>query len=145
VKNMSAESRYFRFMHAVNDLSPRMVVQFTKLDYDRQMAFVANPKDSERIVGVSRYTIDSSRTEADFAIAIDDNFQGLGLASNLMRHLITHAEEQSLERLRGDVLRSNSAMRGLMEHLGFSAIADPEDPEVLVYSLALNNNDQATA
>jgi len=144
VKNMSAESRYFRFMHAVNDLSPRMVVQFTKLDYDRQMAFVAIPSGMERIVGVSRYTIDSSRVEADFAIAIDDNYQGQGLASNLMRHLIKHATEQDLYRLRGDVLRSNSAMRGLMEYLGFTATTDPDDPEVLVYSLKLNENSITT-
>jgi len=32
VRTMSAESRYFRFMHAINELSPQMVAQFTKLD-----------------------------------------------------------------------------------------------------------------
>lgn len=137
VRNMSAESRYFRFMHAVNDLSPRMVVQFTKLDYDRQMAFVAIPENSESIVGVSRYTIDSKRTEGDFAIAIDDDFQGQGLATQLMRHLIEHAREQSLKRIRGDVLRNNHAMRGLMEHLGFEGKTDPDDHEVVVYTYSL--------
>ena len=137
VKNMSAESRYFRFMHALNDLSPRMVVQFTKLDYDRQMAFVAVPEKIDSIVGVSRYTIDSNRIEGDFAIAIDDDYQGQGLASALMRHLIEHAREQALQRIRGDVLRTNSAMRGLMEHLGFECSGDPEDPEILVYTFTL--------
>jgi acetyltransferase len=137
VRNMSAESRYFRFMHALNDLSPRMVVQFTKLDYDRQMAFVAVPTNAETIVGVSRYTIDSRRVEGDFAIAIDDDFQGQGLASALMRHLIEHARAQSLQRIRGDVLRTNIAMQGLMTHLGFTATTDPEDSEILVYRYTL--------
>jgi len=137
VRNMSAESRYFRFMHAVNDLSPKMVVQFTKLDYDRQMAFVAVPDGADRIVGVSRHTIDSTRREADFAIAIDDEYQGQGLATQLMRHLIEHAKAQSLTRLRGDVLRTNTAMRGLMEHLGFDPQTDPDDPEIIIYSISL--------
>ncbi|KAG1694797.1 putative esterase YheT [Nymphon striatum] len=38
---MSSESKYFRFMHAVNDLTPEMLSRFTKLDYDREMAFGA--------------------------------------------------------------------------------------------------------
>ncbi len=139
VQNMSAQSRYFRFMHAVNDLSPRMVVQFTKLDYDRQMAFVAVPENSTAIVGVSRYTIDSERIAGDFAIAIDDNFHGQGIATQLMQQLIEHAKAQSLQALRGDVLRNNTAMRGFMEHLGFQGEIDPNDPEIMVYITHLNS------
>lgn len=150
VQNMSAQSRYFRFMHAVNDLSPRMVVQFTKLDYDRQMAFVAVPQESisnstdsstisSPIVGVSRYTIDSERTTGDFAIAIDDNFHGQGIATQLMHQLIEHAKAQSLQALRGDVLRNNTAMRGFMEHLGFKGEKDPQDPEIMVYFYQLTS------
>ena len=115
-----------------------MVVQFTKLDYDRQMAFVAVPENAENIVGVSRYTIDSRRIEGDFAISIDDKYQGQGLATELMTHLIEHAKAQSsLQRIRGDVLRSNSAMRKFMECLGFECSVDPEDADVLIYTLKL--------
>jgi len=137
VQNMSAQSRYLRFMHAVNDLSPRMVVQFTKLDYDRQMAFVAIPENSSAIVGVSRYTIDSERIAGNFAIAIDDNFHGQGIATQLMNQLIEHAKAQSLQALHGDVLNYNAAMRGFMEHLGFEGHRDPDDPELMVYTLHL--------
>jgi len=134
---MSAQSRYFRFMHAVKDLSPRMVVQFTKLDYDRQMAFVAVPENSTAIVGVSQYTIDGERISGDFAIAIDDNFHGQGIATQLMMQLIEHAKTQSLQALRGDVLRSNHAMRGFMEHLGFQGQRDLDDAEIMVYTYHL--------
>ena len=41
VHNMSSQSKYFRFMHAINDLTPEMLSRFTKIDYDREMAFVA--------------------------------------------------------------------------------------------------------
>jgi len=138
VQNMSAESRYFRFMHAINDLSPRMIAQFTKLDYDRQMAFVAvSDNGNGDVVGVSRYTMTTDRLSAEFAVSIDDDWQGQGLASALMKQVIAHAKAQNLQQLTGDVLATNNPMRGLMKSLGFNAIRDPNDKELLLYTLPL--------
>jgi len=138
VTNMSAESRYFRFMHAINNLSPQMIAQFTKLDYDRQMAFVAvSGSGSADVVGVSRYTMSSDRRSAEFAVSIADNWHGQGLASALMKLVIEHARAQSLVELVGDVLVTNTPMRGLMKSLDFVCSADPNDREVLRYTLPL--------
>lgn len=140
VQNMSAESRYFRFMHAINDLSPQMIAQFTKLDYNRQMAFVAvSESGSGDVVGVSRYAMSSDRLSGEFAVSIADNWHGQGLASSLMKLVIEHAKAQGLEKLVGDVLVTNSAMRGLMKSLGFEALADPNDREVLLFTLNLTD------
>ena len=136
VREMSAESRYFRFMHAINELSPQMVAQFTKLDYDRQMAFVA-VADDDHVVGVSRYAMDGERREGEFAVSVADAWQGVGLASALMRLLIEHATAQGLALLRGDVLRDNKPMHRLMESLGFESRADPEDRDIVIFTMAL--------
>jgi len=138
VKRMSAESRYFRFMHAINELSPRMVVQFTKLDYDRQMAFVAVSNDARDVVGVSQYSIQSDGIHAEFAVAIADDWQGLGLASSLMRLLIEHAKEKNIQQLYGDVLATNVAMQHLMKSLGFTATRKPDELDVLIYTYPLD-------
>jgi acetyltransferase len=37
----SERSRYFRFMNSVRELTPAMLMRFTQIDYDREMAFVA--------------------------------------------------------------------------------------------------------
>ena len=150
VREMSAESRYFRFMHAINELSPQMVAQFTKLDYERQMAFVAEASraDGARleagagaradgVVGVSRYTMDGERREGEFAVSVADSWQGVGLAGALMRLLIEHASAQGLALLRGDVLRSNKPMHRLMASLGFESRGDPDDRDILIFTLAL--------
>lgn len=136
VRAMSAQSRYFRFLHAINELSPLMLAQFTKLDYDRAMAFVADLGDGE-IAGVSRYSIESDGRAGEFAVSVADDRQGLGLATALMRVLIEHATERGLERLWGDVLRDNAPMRALMKSLGFTARRSADDPELLVHELAL--------
>ncbi len=138
VKRMSAESRYFRFMHALNELSPRMVVQFTKLDYDRQMAFVAVSEEAKDVVGVSQYSIQSDGISAEFAVAIADDWQGLGLASSLMRLLIEHAKDKQIQQLHGDVLATNAAMQHLMKSLGFTAKRKPDELDVLIYTFQLD-------
>ena len=159
VREMSAESRYFRFMHAINELSPQMVAQFTKLDYDRQIAFVAASDEAESeapepradtagasaagvdpargIVGVSRYAMDAERREGEFAVSVADDWQGIGLASALMRLLIEHATRQGLALLRGDVLRANKPMHALMASLGFESRPDPNDRDILIFTFAL--------
>ncbi|MFT5895735.1 MAG: acetyltransferase, partial [bacterium] len=137
VKEMSPESRYFRFMHAINELSPQMVAQFTKLDYDRQMALVATD-DEEDIIGVSRYVISSDRQTGEFAISISEQWKGLGLASALMRLLLVNAKTQGLQSLQGDVLMSNRPMQALMTSLGFSTIKNAGYPEVRRYQYLLH-------
>ncbi len=155
VQNMSAESRYYRFMHAINDLSPQLIAQFTKLDYDRQMAFVAisNKSNGQKnndsdgghthhngeVIGVGRYSMTSDRRGAEFAVSIADNWQGQGLASSLMKLVIEHARAQGLESIFGDVLVTNSPMRGLMKSLGFEASRDPNDRELLRFTLSLTD------
>ena len=136
VKEMSPESRYFRFMHAINELSPQMVAQFTKLDYDRQMALVATDNDDD-IIGVSQYVMSSDRQIGEFAISISEQCKGQGLASSLMRLLLEHAKTQGLKSLQGDVLRSNTPMQALMRSLGFSTIKNAEYPEVQRYQYLL--------
>jgi len=140
VENMSAESRYFRFMHAVNALSPQMVAQFTKLDYDRQMAFVAvSENGSGDVVGVSRYTKSADKLTGEFAVSVADNWQGHGLASTLMKHMIQHAKVQGVKELVGDVLQTNTPMRHLMKSLGFTGKTDTNDRDIMMYSLQLDS------
>ncbi len=143
VKNMSAESRYFRFMHAINELSPQMVAQFTKLDYDRQMAFVAvSDNGSGQVVGVSRYAMSTDKQSGEFAVSIANDWQGLGLATKLMALIIEHARYQGIKELVGDVLMSNTGMRALMKSMGFTSAVSKENREVLVFTLSLTSTSE---
>ncbi len=137
VMAMSAKSRYFRFMHTIKGLSPAMLAQFTKLDYDRQIAFVADPGDNT-VAGVSRYAIDRDARSAEFAISVADDWQGNGLATQLMELLIEHARVREIDELHGDVLRENTAMLSLMKKLGFTSTTSPDDADVLIHTLSLN-------
>ena len=56
---MSAETRYFRFMEAIDELPASLIARFTQIDYDREMALIATSTADgvERQVGSARYTL----------------------------------------------------------------------------------------
>ena len=135
VNSMSRESKYSRFMHAVNDISPEMLARFTKLDYDREMAFGAflEKNNKEILIGVSRYSINPDKQSCEFAIAIADEYHGLGLAKQLMLVLIEHVKDRDLKIIEGTVLKNNTSMDKLMASLGFKKFSAPDDYEINIF------------
>ncbi len=141
VNSMSRESKYLRFMHAVNDISPELLSRFTKLDYDREMAFGAflEKNNKEKLIGVSRYSINPDKQSCEFAIAIADEYHGLGLAKQLMLVLIEHVKDRDLKVIEGTVLKINTSMDKLMASLGFSKRPSPDDYDINIFRLEFDS------
>jgi acetyltransferase len=132
VRGLSAESRFFRFMNAVQELSPELLVRLTQLDYDRELALVAvaEAERGETQVAVARYSANPDGDSAEFALAVADAWQHRGLGRALMERLMDAARERGFRRLTGEVLADNGKMLGLMERLGFAVRRDPDDPGI---------------
>lgn len=133
VRNLSAESRYLRFMDSVRELSPQMLSHFTHVDYDRHMALIAvTERDRPPVqVGVGRYVADADRRRCEFAIAIADDWQHRGLGAHLMQSLIAAARAAGIGAMYGDVLASNHRMLQLTAKLGFRARFAEGDPRMM--------------
>lgn len=132
VRNLSEESRYNRFISTVRELSQRMLVRFTQIDYDREMALVAVTQQQGRDmeIGVARYVINSSGDTCEFAIAVADNWHSHGIGGRLMVSLMDAAREKGLRRIDGDVLTSNTRMLRFMQKLGFEVLPNEDDPDL---------------
>ena len=122
VRNLSAESKYFRFKSALGELPEAMLIRFTRIDYDREMALIALVCENRREVeiGVARYVIDGTASGCEFALVIADAWQHRGLGTILMLDLIAAARRRGLTSMQGMVLSTNTAMLGLAHALGFS-------------------------
>ncbi|WP_424942229.1 bifunctional acetate--CoA ligase family protein/GNAT family N-acetyltransferase [Aliiroseovarius crassostreae] len=134
-RNLSEEARLMRFMGQVNELSPEMLMQFTQLDYRREMALVAMAElDGQEVqVGVARYVINPDEKSCEFAIVVSDRIQHQGLGTKLMKGLFHAAQEQhGLEVIEGSVLKKNAPMLRLMKELGFTQRPDPDDRELVI-------------
>ncbi|MFA7505893.1 MAG: GNAT family N-acetyltransferase, partial [Burkholderiaceae bacterium] len=139
VRGLSDRSRYFRFISTMSELTPRMLARYTQVDYHRELALLAvlrpqdaapggEPPGAERIIGVVRYLLNPDGETCEFAIAIDDAFQGKRLGTQLMQAIIEAARVKGLRRVEGFVLGENRGMLRLMKSVGFRIAMDPEDP-----------------
>jgi acetyltransferase len=133
VRNLSDESRYYRFMDTVRELSPRMLAHFTRVDYHQHLALIAVTPGAagETQIGVARYFADTEGQRCEFAIVVADAWQQKGLGTRLMRALMDAARRAGLRVMYGDVLASNHRMLQLMTALGFSLRFEEQDPHVL--------------
>lgn len=140
VRRLSPQSRYFRFVSSMRELSERMLAKFTLIDYDREMALVAiyterQPQEdgsfteTERIIGVSRYVTNPDKSTCEFSLLIADDFAGQGLGTRLMQSIIEVARSRGLAYIEGLVLTNNSNMLKLMRSLEFDVKSYPEDPD----------------
>lgn len=127
IRNLSPKTKYLRFMRNFIELSPSMLVKFTQIDYDREMALVAIHQ--EAIIGVARYVINADWETAEFALVVADGWQGKGVGTVLMEKLIDVAKSKHIKALNGMVFSNNVDMLNLVRHLGFQ-ISSSEDPEV---------------
>jgi acetyltransferase len=133
VKNMSDESRYYRFMDTLRELTQTMLVRFTQIDYDREMALVAiMPQEDgkEMQIGVARYVGNPDGESVEFALAVGDDWQKCGVGRKLMTALIECARMKGYRAVVGDVLSTNSKMFRLMTSLGFTIHPHPDDTAV---------------
>ena len=130
VKALSPESRYFRFMNSMRELTAAQLARLTQIDYDREMAFIAEiEKNGSKLeLGVARYAINPDGTSCEFAIVIADDWHGRGLARRLMGALIECARSNGLVAINGDILAENSNMLRFVTGLGFTLSAHPDDP-----------------
>ncbi|MEH6585133.1 MAG: bifunctional acetate--CoA ligase family protein/GNAT family N-acetyltransferase [Halioglobus sp.] len=134
VANLSAESKYFRFMHGLDKLTPSMLARFTQIDYDREMAIVAiapGTDGKDTFLGVARYVTNPDGSSCEFALTVADEWQARGVGPKLMERLMQIARERGLETMMGEVLAQNPRMLRMCKRLGFRSMRSHQDPEVI--------------
>ncbi|MBV1915603.1 MAG: GNAT family N-acetyltransferase [Pseudomonadales bacterium] len=143
VRSLSDESRYMRFWSYMSELNRRMLAEFTKVDFNRQMALIVtvdqeeNGQTVEREIAVASYVLCQDRTSCEFAVAVADDWQGHGLGYRLMEYLIDEARRWGLKKMDGEVMGHNSGMMAMMKKLGFKSRFDPDDYSIKIVSKEL--------
>ena len=119
VKRTSAQSLFRRFFTVKRHFSDREVAFFTNVDFVKQVALVAVAEENGRpvIVGGGRYVV-LRPDRAEIAFTVIDQYQGQGLGTELMRHLVTIAREAGLEELVAEVLPDSAPMLKVFEKSG---------------------------
>jgi acetyltransferase len=132
VRNLSEESRYFRYMNSFQELSESMLVRFTQIDYSREMALIAVSEEQGKEIelGVTRYAINPDGDSCEFSLVVADAMRGTGLGLKLMTALMEDARSKGLKTIEGEVLNNNASMLKLMKRLGFTIKSSPDDDSI---------------
>lgn len=143
VRSLSPRSRYRRFHGPVAELPEPMLRYLNEIDYASHLALLAqitDPRAGEIQVAEARWVRREKPEQshiADFALAVADGWQGVGLGAHLVALLEQSAAQAGIERLSGDVLAENDAMCGLLRRRGWRLTSDPDDSQAVVAELDL--------
>ncbi|CAM3584473.1 MULTISPECIES: bifunctional acetate--CoA ligase family protein/GNAT family N-acetyltransferase [Halomonas] len=139
-RQLSEESIRFRYFHNKSNLTQRDLSILSHINYDRQMAFIAEylgEDDNKEMLGVARVWNDPDNIRTEFSIIIRDDLQGLGIGSLLMKKMIDYCTNIGTLEMIGKIMVDNHPMRALMKHLGFKCRYNMEE-QVIDAVLRLN-------
>jgi acetyltransferase len=124
---LSEQSVYFRYflpLKLEHRVTHERLTRICFNDYDREIAILVTRQapevNEEEILGVGRLFKAHGINEAEFAILINDQWQGHGLGTHLLGLLVDIGRKEGLERIIGHVLPDNYSMLKVCKKVGFA-------------------------
>ena len=130
---LSPDTVYRRFHSPLHGLPSEAVDRLVTVDHDLREAVVALV--GGEVVGVARY--DRSPADpatAEFAILVEDAWQGIGLGRQLLVELVDLAASRGVRTLTATVQRDNDRVIGLIRRLLPDSTFTPDDDVFTVVS-----------
>jgi ribosomal protein S18 acetylase RimI-like enzyme len=119
VGRVSAQSLYRRFFGPKREFTEKETDFFVNVDFVNHVALVAVVGAGENaVIGAGRYIV-TRPGEAELAFAVIDEYQGQGVGTALLRHLVLIAGESGIEQLVAEVLPENVPMLTVFRKSGF--------------------------
>jgi acetyltransferase len=134
-ETLSEESvymRYFHMMHLNQRTAHERLTRICFIDYDREMALVAEHTDPEtrerEILGVSRLSRrGAAPDEAEFSVLVNDRFQRRGVGTLLVSRILEVGRAENLRRITAEILFDNRPMQNILRKGGFQLRRDTEE------------------
>jgi len=110
--HLSDGSVYFRYFTPRKSMPYENAQQYVNVSDEDGLSLVVTvgPWENCCIIAESRYLLDKNGEFADASFMVDEDFQGRGLATFLLNHMMEIAKEHDVKGFTADVLLSNSAM-----------------------------------
>ena len=137
---LEPETIYTRFFRYKKDVSEADLKMIREMDFEHRVALVATLIENGReiVIASSSYSVYKDTT-AELAFVVEEDYQGLGIAGRLLRHLGIIAREQGITTFTAEVLFQNVAMLKVFKASGWPMTSTTEDGSVLI-SLALDGS-----
>ncbi len=122
IAKMTQQDLRYRFFGSVRTLTHPQLARLTQIDYDREMAFIANRCDAEgrsETLGVVRTVTDPDNHRAELAILVRSDLKGTGLGRRLIDKMIRYHQMRGTAEIAAQILLENTPMQKLATKCGF--------------------------
>jgi GNAT superfamily N-acetyltransferase len=134
VRELSATSRYNRFLGALNELPAaevRRLVNITPRDGAALVVEMRCRIPGHKIVAEGRCMTLRDGLSCEIALSVADAWQRQGLGGALLRHLIEHAAAIGAKLVVADALSTNEAIKVLVRSAGFAVEPSADDARLV--------------
>jgi acetyltransferase len=125
--NFSESSVWNRFFNVVKDPSHQFRARFCNINYENEIAIVAISKDENKMLGVVRFTLDVDKKSGELAFIVADPWQGKGLGTMMVQHLINICRTKNIKTIYSFILPNNYGAIRFLNTLGFKPDYSRED------------------
>lgn len=121
-KTFSEKTKQFRFFGPIKEAYHEMLIRYTQIDYDREIAIIAEITEEGRkkMAGVVRLIADPYNETAEYAIVLGDPWQGQGLGTIMTRYILEIARKRGIKKVYAHVLQENAGMLRIFKKFKFT-------------------------
>jgi acyl-CoA hydrolase/GNAT superfamily N-acetyltransferase len=132
--SLSEDSIYYRFFHRAQVMPHKKVQRFTTIDYQKDMAIVGLVEEDgrEKIIAVGRYALEPESNIAEAALLVQDDWQGKGIGTWLLKYLIQIAKSRKITGFKAQIMADNKAPLHMAHKTGYTVETTLEDGVFLV-------------
>jgi acetyltransferase len=140
LSDQSVHLRYFHMEQLSTRIAHERLIRKCFIDYNREMALVAEHAARENgqreILAVGRLSRTGDGREAEIAVLVTDRYQRAGLGTEMLKRLIQVARDEKIERIVAHMLLENAGLRAMAARLGFT-VEPSADPDSVTATLRL--------
>jgi len=120
---VSQYSLDLRFFQMKKEMTNRELKFLTEVDFIHHVALVAvaDVNGRDKLIGGGRYVADDDPEKpyrAQLAFMVHDQYQGHGIATLIMKHLLVIARDKGVSQFEAEVLAQNRKMLTVFSHTG---------------------------
>lgn len=137
-EHLGLDSRYRRFNQTLDKVAvdriwseAEQIAQGVAINSYGLLAFTDMDGRPDVLVAGARF-VKLNSTQAEAAITVRDDMQGMGIGSWLMSLLVANAKRQGIKVLVGNIQNDNQAVWSILKKLGYAISRQPEGNSTFV-------------
>lgn len=136
-EHVSKDDLRFRFLSAIQHVSPKQIEQMTHIDHRQTEDFLVFEKGSTRVIGNAMLAADKKMETAEVAFTVHEVYKGKGLETALLEYVTQQAKARGIRKLQSIENRENHCTIELERKMGFTAKGIDGDPMLVLLEAAL--------